>query len=381
MDFDRLTCSERWQCALVGGVPGWVAAAVVVIVGEPYDMLLASVLFVPVTVASGIVAGYLCDGGTRESAVVGGLAGGVAVLPAVLVPLFFFVMTFTAERGPAGWGLVLFVFTSVVFVVATLVAAALGALGGVAWGRHSSRGRRPRRARESGAQRSASWERGGGLDHELTGATARQDRSAGRTSGTTGRASAAGTSSRGTASSGGETEGPVTEGAESRWFYGLVGGLVSLILLPATIVLPFFPLGAVVWFFVGGGAAGYLQARDPRDGAIVGAFAGAVAIAPILAFLLVTHRGPWTDVVSLSIIGLPFAAAAIAFSTFGGAWGAVLSQRGHPEPDRRGDGSESVSRGGTDAGVSDPPGHSTGPASTDDRPITPEDDDATDLQE
>ena len=75
----------------------------------------------------------------------------------------------------------------------------------------------------------------------------------------------------------------------------LIGGVVTLVTAG---FVPFAPV-------FGGGVAGYLQGTDTRDGAVVGAVAGVIALVPFLLLTLVATG----FVLSLVPIPLPVEAS------------------------------------------------------------------------
>lgn len=105
----------------------------------------------------------------------------------------------------------------------------------------------------------------------------------------------------------------------------LIGGVVSMV--TAAFLGPFSPV-------VGGGVAGYLEGGESDDGLKVGAFAGLVALVPLLLLVpimlfVVPFVGPrggiafaFAAVFGLSVLG----AFVVGFSALGGVLGAYLKR-------------------------------------------------------
>lgn len=105
----------------------------------------------------------------------------------------------------------------------------------------------------------------------------------------------------------------------------LIGGVVSMV--TAAFLGPFSPV-------VGGGVAGYLEGGETDDGLKVGAFAGLVALVPLLLLVpivlfVIPFVGPrggiafaFAAVFGLSVLG----AFVVGFSALGGVLGAYLKR-------------------------------------------------------
>lgn len=105
----------------------------------------------------------------------------------------------------------------------------------------------------------------------------------------------------------------------------LIGGVVSVV--TATFLGPFSPV-------LGGGVAGYLEGGETDDGLKVGAFAGLIALVPLLLLVpivlfVVPFVGPrsgiafaFAAVFGLSVLG----AFVLGFSALGGVLGAYLKR-------------------------------------------------------
>lgn len=121
-------------------------------------------------------------------------------------------------------------------------------------------------------------------------------------------------------------EGPTTDAeTPNTVLNAIIGGVVTTV--TAMFLGPFSPA-------VGGGAAGYLEGGETNDGLKVGAFAGIVALVPILLFLpllllVVPVFGPrggiaflFVMVFVISILG----AYVLGLSALGGVLGAYLKR-------------------------------------------------------
>lgn len=99
---------------------------------------------------------------------------------------------------------------------------------------------------------------------------------------------------------------------------GVIGGVVA-------VVLSFIPLSTVL----GGAVAGYLEGGDQRDGLVVGAIAGVIALIPLVLFgmvaaVFVIAPGGFRFLLIIALLLFLGAVYTVGLSALGGAVGVYV---------------------------------------------------------